>query len=304
MVTRGGLQAISYYLAQLTQRDLRHEPPLPWGKDEPADVIHDLRETYFSLRGLIEELHQSAGDLRVASQEIYGASSNMAQRTEAGASSLAEQASAMEEITATGATSAARTRDVARIAEQNREAADEGAGVIGSVVDTMQEIQTSSSKIGDIIGVIDGIAFQTNILALNAAVEAARAGEQGRGFAVVASEVRSLAKRSADAAREIKTLITVSAERVRTGTRVVKGAGEAIGRIQTNARAINELLSEIAIAAQEQARGVDEVGRAVNSLDHDTQQNSAALEQMSAAAGALQQMAESLEVNVATFRIA
>jgi methyl-accepting chemotaxis protein len=175
--------------------------------------------------------------------------------------------------------------------------------VFAEVTSTMREIQTSSSKISDIISVIDGIAFQTNILALNAAVEAARAGEQGRGFAVVASEVRSLAGRSAEAAREIKQLISTSVDKVRSGTKVVEEAAQAMGEVVTNARQINAFLGEISVASREQAQGVTQVGQAIQELDRNTQQNAALVEQTSAAAGALREQAESLQNEIANFKV-
>jgi len=304
LVTRGGLKLISQHLSEMTEGDLRRAPSLPWGKDEPAQVITDLRQTYVALHQLIRKVRHSARDLSFTSQEVSSASGDLSQRTESAASNLAEQASAMEEISSVVATSAERAGEAAHIAQENYQAAEQGGQVIGQVIHTMDEINSSSRKIGDIIGVIDGIAFQTNILALNAAVEAARAGEQGRGFAVVAGEVRALAQRSAEAAREIKTLITDSVEKVDSGAKVVEGAGQAMGRIQDNARRISSLLGEISAAAKEQAAGVHQVGSAIHALDQETQQNAALVEEMSAAALALRQQAEGLTGEIANFRVA
>jgi methyl-accepting chemotaxis protein len=191
----------------------------------------------------------------------------------------------------------------ATFAVDNAHVAERGGKVFDEVVTTMREIHTSSAKINDIIGVIDGIAFQTNILALNAAVEAARAGEAGRGFAVVAAEVRTLAQRSAGAAREIKGLISASVEKVEGGTRVVEEAGQTMSEVVTNARQINSFLSEIATAAREQAAGVTAVGQTIQSLDKDTQQNAALVEETNAAAAALTSQADILQDEISNFRV-
>jgi len=228
---------------------------------------------------------------------------DLSARTEQTAANLEESASSMEEISSTVRHTADNVREAAQVAAGNSQSAARGGAVIAEVVSTMQEINTSSKKISDIIGTIDGIAFQTNILALNAAVEAARAGEQGRGFAVVASEVRSLAQRSAQAAREIKTLITTSVEKVESGTKVVRGAGDTMQELVVNARRMNDLLTEISTAASEQSNGVAQVGVAVNDLDRMTQQNAALVEQTAAAASALKDQAVGLAGEVARFKM-
>jgi methyl-accepting chemotaxis protein len=209
----------------------------------------------------------------------------------------------MEQISATVRTTADHARQAADIARGNAAVAQRGGEVMSSMVSTMDEIHRSSSKISDIIGVIDGIAFQTNILALNAAVEAARAGDAGRGFAVVASEVRSLAQRSAGAAREIKSLITDSVSRIETGTGVARSAGQTIGEIVEGAQRINQLLDEIAIGAKEQSQGVSQIGAAVQDLDRLTQQNAALVEQTAAAADILQDRAVALSGEVGRFQL-
>ena len=224
-VSRGGLDLISRHLQEMSTGDLRTAPRKPLGSDEPAKVILDLRVSYNSLHELIRKVRHSARALHAAASEISSASADLGGRTEAAASALEEQASAMEQISTTVKETADRAKMAATFAVDNAHVAERGSAVFGEVVETMREIHTSSSKINDIIGVIDGIAFQTNILALNAAVEAARAGEAGRGFAVVASEVRVLAQRSASAAREIKALISASVEKVDGGTRVVRSGG-------------------------------------------------------------------------------
>jgi len=209
----------------------------------------------------------------------------------------------MEEIGSTVGSTAESAQKAANFAGENAQVAEKGGKVFAEVVNTMRDIHASSAKINDIIGVIDGIAFQTNILALNAAVEAARAGEQGRGFAVVASEVRSLAGRSAVAAKEIKSLISTSVEQVKGGTRTVEETGETMGQVITNAKQINTFLSEISTAAREQAAGVEQVGYAIQVLDKNTQQNAALVEQTTAASGALREQAETLKNELANFQV-
>ncbi|NVO07119.1 MAG: hypothetical protein HXX19_14915, partial [Rhodoferax sp.] len=224
-VTKGGLALVSQHLNELAEGDLRHRPVDPRGKDEPALLILDLHKVYDSMHDLIRRVRHSARELAITSSEVSRASQDLSQRTEDAASNLGHQATAVAQISSQVKESAARTQEAAVLANGNAEVAEKGGQTIATVVDTMREIHTSSARISDIIGTIDGIAFQTNILALNAAVEAARAGESGRGFAVVATEVRSLAGRSAVAAREIKALISASVDKVAGGTQIVEGAG-------------------------------------------------------------------------------
>jgi methyl-accepting chemotaxis protein len=304
LVTRGGLRLISQHLQEMAQGDLSRVPSAPWGSDEPAQVILDLRQAYHSLHVLIVNVRHSSQELHTASNEIASASTDLSERTEAAAATLEEQAATMEQIGGMVAATAERAKMAAAFATENADVAERGGKVFDEVVTTMREIQASSSRINDIIGVIDGIAFQTNILALNAAVEAARAGEQGRGFAVVASEVRSLAKRSADAAREIKQLISSSVEKVKGGTQVVEDAGHAMNEVVTNARQINSFLGEISVAARDQAAGVKQAGLAIQELDRATQQNAALVEQTTAAAGTLRQQADALQEEIANFKVA
>ena len=304
LVTSGGLRLISKHLQEMAVGDLRQSPCKPWGRDEPAQVIIDLRKAYDSLHALIRTVRHSARSLHGAAGEIAAASMDLSGRTESAAASLEEQAASMEEIGATVGNTADRAKSAATYAANNAVLAENGGKIIATVVDTMRDIHASSSKISDIIGVIDGIAFQTNILALNAAVEAARAGESGRGFAVVATEVRNLAHRSADAAREIKTLISDSVEKVASGSKIVENAGATMSEVVTSAKQINVYLSEIAVASNEQALGVKQASRAIQELDEHTQQNAALVEQTTAASGALSQQAETLQHEIANFKVA
>jgi len=302
LVTHGGLREVQKHLEAITAGDLTTQPS-PWGKDEAAHLIGSLAAMQGSLRTIVTAVRGSSESIVHASSEIASASMDLSARTEQTAASLEQSASSMHEISSTVKHTSDNVRDAAQVATGNSEVAARGGAVITEVVSTMQGINTSSKKIGDIIGTIDGIAFQTNILALNAAVEAARAGEQGRGFAVVAAEVRNLAQRSAEAAKEIKTLITASVSRVDSGTRVVESAGGTMQELVANAERMNSLLSEISTAASEQSDGVNQVGIAVNDLDRMTQQNAALVEQTAAAAAALQDQAVALATEVARFKL-
>jgi methyl-accepting chemotaxis protein len=303
-VMNGGLTLISVHLNELASGDLRKRPENPLGSDEPAKLILDLHKVYDSMHELIRRVRHSARELANTSAEVSRASLDLSGRTEDAASNLGQQASAVEEIGSQVSETAQRAVQAANVARENSDVAEKGGRIISEVVTTMQDIHQSSAKISDIIGTIDGIAFQTNILALNAAVEAARAGESGRGFAVVATEVRSLAGRSAEAAREIKTLISASVERVSAGTQVVEGAGKAMSEMVVNAKQINDLLGEISVATNEQSKGVDEVVKAIHALDAHTQQNAALVEETSAAAGSLSEQAVKLTGEIARFRVA
>lgn len=303
-VNKGGLEVVSAHLNELSTGDLRNKPIEPWGKDEPALLILDLHKVYASMHELIRRVRHSARELAMTSAEISRASIDLSSRTEDSASNLAEQASAMEQIGSQVAETAHRTLEAARTAGSNAEVASRGGKIIAEVVTTMQDIHASSAKINDIIGVIDGIAFQTNILALNAAVEAARAGEQGRGFAVVASEVRQLAGRSAEAAKEIKALISQSVDKVTAGTAVVESAGATMTDVVASAQRINQYLDDISVASGQQATAVEQVVKAIHDLDANTQQNAALVEQTSAASVALKDQAEKLTVEVARFQVA
>jgi methyl-accepting chemotaxis protein len=304
LVTRGGLSLISQHLQEMASGDLRRAPSQPWGRDEPANVIVDLRKAYDSLHLLIRKVRHSARDLTGTSGEIARASLDLSSRTESAAASLEQQAATMEQIGSSVRMMADNSRSAASFAQENAAVAQKGGAVIRDAVSVMSAINDSSKKIGDIISVIDGIAFQTNILALNAAVEAARAGEQGRGFAVVASEVRVLAQRSAAAAKEIKDLITASVQNVEQGTQVVHGAGLTMDEILGNATRIKELLNEIAVGSREQADGVTQSVAAIQLLEQNTQQNAALVEETSAAAGALNEQSDGLMREIANFRVA
>jgi methyl-accepting chemotaxis protein len=301
-VMKGGLDEVSRHLQAMTEGDLTTSPR-PWGRDEAAELMLLLAAMQDALRTMVRQVRGASDGIVHASTEIAGAAHDLSARTEQTASSLQESASAMEEISATVQHTADHAGEATTIAADNARLAERGGRVMAQMTDTMARIHQSSRQIGDIIGTIDGIAFQTNILALNAAVEAARAGEQGRGFAVVASEVRSLAQRSAEAARQIKTLIGGSVEQVEAGNGVVREAGDAIAAIVQGATRVNGLLADIARGAREQADGVAQIGTAVQDLDRNTQQNAAMVEETAAAAGSLNQKALDLAAEVQRFQL-
>jgi methyl-accepting chemotaxis protein len=301
-VMMGGLREVTGHLEQISQGNLI-TAPTPWGNDEAAHLMITMGAMEASLRVIVRNTLDGAASVNTASEEIASASQDLSRRTEASAAALEETAATMTQISETVQRTSDTVAGAADIVRSNAAAAQRGGAVIGQVVDTMKGINTSSTKIADIISVIDGIAFQTNILALNAAVEAARAGEQGRGFAVVASEVRSLAGRSAEAAKEIKSLITASIEQVEKGTQVVGEAGATIDEIVGNATRIDSLMAEIANATREQAAGINQVGAAVHELDQNTQQNAALVEETAAAASSLSEQAQRLSEEVSFFKL-
>jgi methyl-accepting chemotaxis protein len=301
-VTQGGLQEVRRHLEAMTGGDLTTQPR-PWGRDEAASLMLTLSEMQHSLRRIVTNVRHTSDSIVTASSQIATASGDLSARTEQTAANLEETASSMEQISAAVAATSDNLNKASRVAHTNADVADQGGSVIGQVVTTMQSINSSSSKISEIIATIDGIAFQTNILALNAAVEAARAGEQGRGFAVVASEVRSLAQRSALAAREIKALISTSVQNVTAGTTVVQSAGVAMTDLVKHAASMNRLLADISTAAGEQRHGVEQVGASVQQLDQMTQQNAALVEQTAAAASSLHDQAVTLAQAVSLFKL-
>ena len=301
-VLEGGLKEVSRHIDAMRDGDLTTRPHA-WGSDEAAGVIVALAQMQQSLQRIVGQVRRASDSIVTASTQIAGGAQDLSSRTEQSAANLEETASAMEEIAATVKHNEITLEEASRLAGTNSEVAARGGRIIGEVVQTMHKIHSSSGKIGEIIGTIDGIAFQTNILALNAAVEAARAGEQGRGFAVVASEVRALAQRSSTAAREIKTLIGASLEQVESGTRVVREAGETIEEIVGTAGRVKELLQEVAVGSREQTQGVTQTSKAVQELDTVTQQNAALVEQTAAAAGSLKEQATGLAGEVSAFRL-
>ncbi len=302
LVTLGGMRELTRHIEAMARGDLT-TAPRPLGNDETADLMRSLAAMQDALRGLIGQVGSCASNVLNASSEVSASGRDLSQRTEEAASRLQQTASSMERIGDAVRHTADSVRDSAALGESNAREAQRGGTVIEEVVSTMRGIQASSAKVSDIIALIDGIAFQTNILALNAAVEAARAGEQGRGFAVVAGEVRSLAGRSAEAAREIKSLIGQSSAQVEQGTGVVQAAGETMARLVQNARSMSELLARAAAATAEQTRGIAEVAQAIGQLDADTQRNAALVEQTSAASASLQQMATDLAGSASRFKL-
>ena len=256
-----------------------------------------------SLSGIVGQVRSGAEGVSSASAEIAQGNHDLSARTEHQASALEQTAASMEELNATVKQNAETTKQANQLAQSASQVAVKGGQVVAQVVDTMKGINESSHKISDIISVIDGIAFQTNILALNAAVEAARAGEQGRGFAVVASEVRSLAGRSAAAAKEIKSLINASVERVTQGTTLVDQAGVTMTEVVSSIKRVTDLMGEISAVSNEQSLGVGQIGEAVQQMDQVTQQNAALVEEMAAAASSLKSQANELVETVAVFQL-
>jgi methyl-accepting chemotaxis protein len=273
------------------------------GDDEIASLQLALVDMQTHLAEVVSHVRQGSEGVATASAEIAQGNSDLSARTESQASALEETAASMEQLSATVKQNADSAHQANQLASSASTVAVKGGEVVAQVVETMKGINDASRKIADIISVIDGIAFQTNILALNAAVEAARAGEQGRGFAVVASEVRSLAGRSAQAAKEIKTLINASVERVGQGTALVDQAGSTMTEVVSSIKRVTDLMGEISAASNEQSLGVSQIGEAVTQMDQVTQQNAALVEQMAAAASSLQSQAQDLVQVVAVFNL-
>jgi methyl-accepting chemotaxis protein len=275
-------------------------------KDYPGsfgEMKTGVNGTVENLKALVGDIKDATDTINTASKEIAAGNSDLSQRTEEQASSLEETASSMEELTSTVKQNAENAKQANQLAISSSDIAVKGGAVVGEVVTTMDAINEASRKIVDIISVIDGIAFQTNILALNAAVEAARAGEQGRGFAVVAGEVRNLAQRSAAAAKEIKTLIGDSVEKVEGGSKLVAQAGQTMEEIVNSIKRVTDIMSEITAASVEQSQGIEQVNLAITQMDEVTQQNAALVEEAAAAAESLEEQAQNLSVSVATFKV-
>ncbi|WP_326538348.1 methyl-accepting chemotaxis protein [Pseudorhodoferax sp.] len=282
--------------------DLSHHVPTQ-GSDEIAQLAGDIARMQADLAQLVRMLRGGIDSVSTASTQIAQGSNDLSARTESQAASLEETAASMEELTGAVAHGASNARHAETLARGAADVASRGGSVVGEVMQTMAGIQQASRRIGEIITVIDGIAFQTNVLALNAAVEAARAGEQGRGFAVVASEVRALAQRSASAAREVRTLIGASASQIEAGGELVQSAGETMNEIVEQVRQVSRLVAEITVSSSEQNAGISQVGEAVTALDENTQRNAALAEQSAAAAEHLQQQARRLAEAVSVFRL-
>ena len=278
--------------------------PLVVKPGDSTSVLASMARMQASLTSVVSNVRSNSESVATASAQIAQGNQDLSQRTEEQASALQQTAATMEQLNTTVRNNADSAKQANQLAQGASTVAAQGGEVVGQVVTTMQGISDSSRKIGDIIGVIDGIAFQTNILALNAAVEAARAGEQGRGFAVVASEVRSLAQRSAEAAKEIKTLIGRSVEQVEQGTVLVDQAGKTMGEIVGSIRRVSDIVAEISSASQEQSTGITQVGDAVGQMDQATQQNAALVEESAAAAESLKVQARHLVQAVAVFKLA
>jgi methyl-accepting chemotaxis protein len=286
---------------RIAEGDLRMK--IDAGDGDDAAILSAMRRMRDDLARAVGSIRESAGEVGTAAQQIADGNRELSARTEEQASSLEETAASMEELAGTVKQNSENARQANELAMNASRRAEQGGSEVGVVVDTMKDISRGAGRIAEIITVIDGIAFQTNILALNAAVEAARAGEQGRGFAVVAAEVRSLAQRSAQAAKEIKDLIGTSVEQVGRGTRAVEQAGSTIGALVADVRNVSELMRAIADASQEQARGVDQVNRTVTEMDRVVQHNASAVQESVAAAEAMRSQAESLLRAVSAFRV-
>ncbi|WP_454774546.1 methyl-accepting chemotaxis protein [Janthinobacterium tructae] len=272
-------------------------------KDETGQLLQALKDMNTSLLNIVGEVRSGTDSIATSSTQIAAGNQDLSSRTEEQAGSLEETASSMEELTSTVKQNADNARQANQLAASAAQVAVKGGEVVAQVVGTMESINTSSNKIVDIISVIDGIAFQTNILALNAAVEAARAGEQGRGFAVVASEVRNLAQRSASAAKEIKTLIGASVEQVNAGSMLVAQAGSTMNDIVDSVQRVSDIITEITAASSEQSVGIDEINRAIGQMDAVTQQNAALVEESAAAAESMQHQAHNLAQVVSVFKL-
>jgi methyl-accepting chemotaxis protein I, serine sensor receptor len=291
------------HFGRLSDGDLTTE--LRWGsRDEMAELVKGVTNMQRSLADTVRQVTNGSESIATATRQIAAGNTDLSQRTEEQAAALQETAASMEQLTATVKQNADNAREAQHCADTASDIATRGAAVVGEVIGTMTEIDQSSQRVADIIGTIEGIAFQTNILALNAAVEAARAGEQGRGFAVVAGEVRTLAQRSATAAKEIKTLIGESVERVATGSRLVGSAGNTMQEVQRAIGRVTGIMTEISAASNEQRDGIEQVNRAVSQMDQVSQQNAALVEQAAAAAASLEEQADGLRRAVGAFRIA
>jgi len=273
------------------------------GQDELAQIATGFNSFVAKLSGVLLQIREASDSVRMASEEIASGNQDLSSRTELAASSLAQTTASMDQLTDRVRQNADAARQANELVAQASRVARHGGQVVGDVVSTMNQINAASRRISDIIGVIDGIAFQTNILALNAAVEAARAGEQGRGFAVVASEVRGLASRSADAAKEIKGLISASVQEVDTGARLVRDAGTTMSDIVNSVQRVTDIMAEIGASTNEQSTSIAEVGQAVNQLDEMTQQNAALVEESAAAAQNLKDQSVRLTEVVGGFRL-
>ncbi|SAK96567.1 methyl-accepting chemotaxis sensory transducer [Caballeronia temeraria] len=285
----------------LERGDLTHRVHAD-GRDELATLMLAVQAAFAKLSTLANGIKESVDVIRTASGEIAAGSTDLSSRTEQQAASLEQTAASMEELTATVKQNAENATQGSGLADNASAVANEGSAIVGQVVETMAGIEQSSAKIAEIIGMIESIAFQTNILALNAAVEAARAGEQGRGFAVVATEVRSLAQRSSAAAKEIRELIETSGGRVQAGTELVARAGETMQRVGTAIQRVTDIMGEIASASNEQSRGIEQVNQAISQMDEVTQQNAALVEEAAAAAGSMEDQAKQLTAAVGVFR--